>query len=442
MKNGSDFGLYSIYSHTPKRVDATLGGMAQVGGCGKVKTKRRESSAGSAALERVKKPTHKTLSSPLKKMIDADLKKLFECKTKAYILRTIILNEKQFPSVNYSRGQRSFWYSSVKPILSRSGMLKKEDETEEGISKWDSLLSDTLADLVRKGALSYYDLNIEDNSRQREIPCDTYLSVDNSVYGYKSGDGRHKNIVLCSEKDTAYSIIRDVAAIFGCSCLSGKGQNSLAAMESLMRRIDPTQDILILTFTDYDPAGFLISETFKKQMLVFRDVLGIKGDISSERLGINKEHLTVVEKEENKYIPKRAGLSKWVEAGHGIRDNDGNVYGLELDALPPNRLRKIFIESLQKYIPANAFDDLADSFIRMKALETMKPLMKKVLSRISFEFSRQVVKTDSDIFDFDRQEYDSLPVEKMFELENEEDFEERVLAVLKDRLQDKNLTGE
>lgn len=53
---------------------------------------------------------------------------------KSELMRSIILNEKQFCSCEYGRSQRNFWYSVVKPTLDKLGKLTAEDETEEGLT--------------------------------------------------------------------------------------------------------------------------------------------------------------------------------------------------------------------------------------------------------------------------------------------------------------------
>ena len=54
------------------------------------------------------------------------------------LMRTIILNEKEFLSVDYSRSLRGFWYSTVKPTFDKLGKLSAADSTGEMLTKWDA----------------------------------------------------------------------------------------------------------------------------------------------------------------------------------------------------------------------------------------------------------------------------------------------------------------
>lgn len=51
---------------------------------------------------------------------------------KSELMRSIILNEKQYCNRIYERSQRNFWYSVVKPTLDKLGKLTANDDTEEG----------------------------------------------------------------------------------------------------------------------------------------------------------------------------------------------------------------------------------------------------------------------------------------------------------------------
>src|SRR3972149_6058172 len=83
---------------------------------------------------------------------------------KSVLMRSVIMNEKQYSTINYERSLRSLWYSTVKPTLDKLGLLTETDQTEEGLTKWDAVLSRYVADLLRRGYLTYRDLNIVDNS--------------------------------------------------------------------------------------------------------------------------------------------------------------------------------------------------------------------------------------------------------------------------------------
>lgn len=282
------------------------------------------------------------------------LKKELKKATKADTMRSIILNERDYCDCRYERSQRSFWYAVVKPTLDKLGLLSKDDDQEETMEKWDQALSKYLKDLVTKGELTYRDIMIVDESRKHYVP----------VYIFAP----YKNIVIVCEKDTIYSTIYDIARVLGCSCLSTKGLNSFGTMENLLRKIkenttDPLKKIVFLIMSDYDPTGFVIANTVKQQALDMIKALDIDCEIVTERIGIVPDQLTKEELENNMYTPKPKGLDEWYQLTNGIH---GIKKGLELDAMPPERIRKIFTDALSKYIDSAAYydNDKRDFLIR------------------------------------------------------------------------------
>jgi len=112
-----------------------------------------------------------TLDKPIKDMtVEELIQKGLSGINKAELMRTIILNEKEYISIDYDRSLRGFWYSTVKPTLDKLGLLEEKDQTEEGLKNWDSELSRYMAELVKMGVLTYKDLKILDISRRRETP--------------------------------------------------------------------------------------------------------------------------------------------------------------------------------------------------------------------------------------------------------------------------------
>jgi hypothetical protein len=160
----------------------------------------------------------------------------------------------------------------VKPTLDKLGLLEESDQEEDSLTAWDATLSKALAELVRGGHLLYSDLNITDNSRKRQNPHQYYSNVNVGVFGYQITISPYPNILLCTEKDTTYELIKDIAQLLGCSCISSKGQNSLAAMEDLIRGIkvrwesERMDNIFVVTLTDYDPAGYYIADAMASQV--------------------------------------------------------------------------------------------------------------------------------------------------------------------------------
>ena len=327
------------------------------------------------------------IDKSIKELSDDELSKTFGGLKKSVLMRSIILNEKKFLSVSYNRSLRALWYATVKPILSRLGFLSASDTTEEGLTKWDKELSGYLAELVRSGDCSYADLRIVDNSRRRFTP-ETFLSSPGvDTFTYDVTTPKYPHLIISTEKDTIYEIIETIATFFGLSCVSGKGQNSLACMEDLLRKANIEKDITILTLTDYDPAGYIIADTFYNQINDLKQNLGLGHiNVNIERIGIFPEQLSPQEIEQNKYTPKPDNLDKWFNITGGI---NGEKMGLELDALPPERIRSIFINALKKYIDVNEYAD----FLKESHLKYV--LLKLIENKIA-DLSQEIISSMKD----------------------------------------------
>lgn len=370
------------------------------------------------------------LDRPIKEIPAEDLRRALGGLKQAELMRTIIINERDFISIDYNRSLRGFWYATVKPALDKLGLLTKADQTEEGLTKWDNELSRYTGELVRAGELTYLDLNIIDTSRQRENPGPRHYVTDLDIYGYQTNIAPHPNIILCTEKDTVYSIIADMARLFGCSCISGKGQNALGAMEDLLRGMGDAaaQGIYILTLTDYDPSGYYIAETFQKQARDLLPALGLSGRVFIERIGITPDQLTAQEIAANKYTPKLANIDKWFEQTGGI---DGEPAGLELDALPPDRIREIFVTSLKSYIDESIYRDfIKRAYIQQVILRELSGIIRDIERRAIAQEAERVTLKDFDLFGLALEGRDFIPVYELCEPDRDQAIKAAALNLI------------
>ena len=376
------------------------------------------------------------------KELDAEeLKRMFHNKTDKYIMRSLILNEKEFLSVDYYRSLRGLWYNAIKPVLSKLDLLNKRTKgtvkkPEGNLIDWSDKLSAGVTELLREGMLTYQDLMVVDASRSKVNPFPVYFSVDRQTYGYQVTSAPYSNIILTTEKDTVYPIIQDMAQIFGCSCISGSGQNSLAAMEFLIRGMEQDRDIIILSMSDYDPSGFSIAETFGNQA---RDILKALHldyiDVKTERVGIHPDQLTTEEIEQNKYTPKEGTrdpetgltpLEKWFYETGGI---NGERYGLELDAFTPSRIRDIFSTCLKKYIDQSLVTDFVKkSYIRGQVQLAIREKINGIISDIEEQESENIKQLDFDVFEKAKEGQSTIPVMELCEANRNELIREKALS--------------
>jgi hypothetical protein len=287
------------------------------------------------------------------------------------------------------------------------------------LTRWDATLSKYVGDLLRRGFLTYADLHIADISRQKKNPSNLYRNEYIDIYGHQVTIAPYSNIIIATEKDTVYEIIRDIAQLFGCSCISCKGQNSLGAMEVLVRGIlrdeDNTGDIKILTMTDYDPAGYYIAEALEGQVQDIMTAVGGEYNdrrVHFERVGITPNQLDPEMVEANKYTPKPANMEKWFDRTGGI---NGEPKGLELDALTPVQIRTIFVENLMKYIDAEKYEKfLKESFINKVVLDAISDSISSIEEKVRNEFMSKITPLSFNMKDLAIRGYNGLPIEQLF----------------------------
>ena len=124
-----------------------------------------------------------------------------------------------------------------------------------------------------------------------------------------------------------------------------------------------------MSLTDYDPAGYSIARSFFAQVQESLRGLGIEA--YHKRLGLEPWQLTQEELAQNVYEPKETGLEEWLEETGGV---NGQPLGLELDALPIDRLRLMFAEGIEGEIDLwQRKQDLTRAAVDLIACELLLP---------------------------------------------------------------------
>jgi len=303
-------------------------------------------------------------------------------KDKTVILRSLIFSEleqcKRSP-LNGWRTLRGFWYALVKPCLSRMGGFETSDP-----ETWNDDLSDALAGMVKLSTLKYVDLGIVDRSRPRQLAQTYTLPIMAPLEVLTPAPA----FILFVEKAALYAEIEGLADYFGVSSLCGGGSPSLAACEDLTRSIGASPaysqgtPLTLLTLTDYDPAGYKIAADVHKQFeFMARRHLGVT--VRSLRLGVEPRHLEPEDLKRNAYTPSKKGLEAWFNETDGV---NGQRLGLELDALPLERLRELFV---------NGLDAAGFPFGRMIA--DLERTAAKQLAWVELEAERQDLERKAEI---------------------------------------------
>lgn len=233
-----------------------------------------------------------------------------------------------------SNSLRDFWYNPTKAILEEAF---PDAYGGPGTSKFNrnmsKVLSSVLSDMVKDGEITYRDLNILDDSRDREIHT---RSVESDK-------------ILFVEKSSAYRKLKPLEEVYQLSLVEGSGWQATAAIEDLVRQLDTDeQEYTVYVLSDYDPAGFGIVEDFAARVEQF----GLPVD-DVKRIGINPEQVSQQALDEQKFTPGGSNIDDWLQT-HGI---DGQ-YGLELEAVGTDlekkgrALRKLVVEEIKDDIDA------------------------------------------------------------------------------------------
>lgn len=232
---------------------------------------------------------------------------------------------------------RDFWYNPVKSIL-ESAFPNWGDGA--GTSDWNrnmtKRLSGVVSDKVKSGDLTYRDLNILDDSRDRRIATD---SIENDK-------------ILFVEKSAAYRKLKPLAKVYDITLVEGSGWQATALIEDLVQQLDRSQTYTFWVLGDFDPTGFGIVEDFVDRA----EQMGLTVDRdASRRIGIWPRQVPDDVLAEQKFTPARnGGDDDWFDA-HAI---DGE-YGLEIEAIGASlegkaeALREVVVEEIKDDIDAD-----------------------------------------------------------------------------------------
>ena len=327
------------------------------------------------ALKYYKLPAHPS------EVTDAELQHTLGDKPDSQVMRSLLMAEiaaVKAGAERETRTMRNLWYSLVKPALSRAGILNKTTAGGRKVA-WDAKLSKYLAELVRCGETTYEELRIVDGSRQRQ----TATSITHPIAYVQLVGAHFPWVILFTEKDTMWGEVERIASLYGVSAISGGGQPSNACTENTIRAIvrerafqeGQPESMILLALTDYDPFGYSIANA---QYVQIAETLGSLADelenlpqVQGLRIGLAPDQLTPEERQQNAYEPTDEGLEAWFAETGGV---DGQPLGLELDALPLSRVRRMFADAIEQHVDLERRrEDLRTAYLDLIACEILQP---------------------------------------------------------------------
>ncbi len=214
---------------------------------------------------------------------------------------------------------RSFWYAYVKPALARAGSLGQDvDQYDQMIKMFVRLVQ--YCDLMRYRELGFLD----DNHNDRRI-------------------GINNHVILFAEKAGHYPLLERIARELEVTILALGGQPSLLSVEYFVdemreQGIDIRKSFYTFSLVDYDTSGWIIRDAFLNDLRFFKlkhirhtDLI-LPTIFSREEIELNKFPL--------RNPPEmQAKNKKWLKESGGI---DGELYGIEADAAPAERIQQLF----------------------------------------------------------------------------------------------------
>ena len=229
------------------------------------------------------------------------------------------------PPAYFAKGGsiRCFWYIVKKVVQDHPRVFKVKKDL-------DSLFSKQLVQMIKLGLLSYKDLNIIDDRKGfRKIA---------PLYG-------NPHIILLGEKFSFLSKLIEVALQYGITVQCSKGMPSLVMADTMITEMaeakyDMSQEFVILTFTDFDPTGWNIGNTFVRHL----KHLGVKNVRTFDQYPTKRNCLDVVCPHElpSDFVERarltmraklqRAALTKrWAIATGGLYKRGGTEYAVSAE---------------------------------------------------------------------------------------------------------------
>lgn len=276
-------------------------------------------------------------------------------------IRTRIVREEQPPIEGLIR---SFWYTHIKPALARAQSLSSDvDQYPQMIKMFVRLIEH--CNLMRYKNMGF----IDDNENDRKI-------------------GINSHIIFFAEKAGHYPLLKRIAQDSDVTILALGGQPSLLSAEYFVDEMK-AQDINIqksfytFSLVDYDTSGWIIRDAFLNDLRFFRvkhiqhEDLILPKIFTQEEIDLNKFLLLNPPEMEKKN-------KKWLKESGGI---NGKLYGLEADAVPTERIEKLFTSQIKDLIEST------EIIRKGRALLTLsKALEEYIVARLQTPLEWKILK--------------------------------------------------
>ncbi len=199
---------------------------------------------------------------------------------------------------------RSLWYKFIKLVFQKLHPSKRVANPTHSFYK-------SLADIMKRTEYWYRDFNIY-NKLSEDVFQKPHL-----FWSLEKGEPPailFPNVLVTLEKESYFQTFQTFCDLLGINLYAAGGMPSLSKAEEASRQVhelNETDDLRLYTLSDYDPAGFNIDETFKKQFSGFLDRFNQK--VKNTKVAPFPKHYTPEELEQGSYVvkPNTIGQERW-----------------------------------------------------------------------------------------------------------------------------------
>jgi hypothetical protein len=145
---------------------------------------------------------------------------------------------------------RTFWYTHIKPTLSRAGALSEETD------QYRQLIAQMAILVKRLKLMRYEDIGFRDDKEsQRKV-------------------GANANIILFAEKAGHMSFLAEMAEKYQVSIMALGGQPSILSCEYFVEElrklgVNLQRSFYLFSVVDYDPSGWIIRDAFVEDLQLY-----------------------------------------------------------------------------------------------------------------------------------------------------------------------------
>ena len=245
------------------------------------------------------------------------------------LLKSLIWQAYERLSVDKEKGilgnLRTFWYRNVKPVVTR---IPRRQLPKSGA--YDLMLK-AFSEMVYEHQLfSYADFSFTDENWENRR-----IGVENP------------GVIVFAEKTGWIRTLREIHEEFDVTIMALGGFSSALSSEYTARHVLESlgeKPVHLVGIVDYDYSGRLIALNFRTQL----EKMGLP--VESLQLLIEPQHFTEEEIEMFSYplsTKETTKLENWLEITNGI---GGTARGLESEAMPLNRLRRLVDETVREIV--------------------------------------------------------------------------------------------